>query len=294
MRKSNIKKVSVIIPTWNGEKTIKACIKSVLSQTLKPYEIIIVDNASTDGTAKEVSKVKSKLINLIENKKNLGAAGGRNTGLKKVSEKSDYAFLFDHDMVADKNMLAELVKTSQKFNSDLVTPKIYYLKPKNLIWAAGTDVNLWTGQVLFRGGKDTGQFDEEVEVGVAPAAMLISRKILNKEIKFDQEIFAVWEDTDFSFKVKKKGFKIFYSPEAVAYHDLEHDPKAEAERLLTRYAYCVGRNRIIFMKRYAKSYLIFLMFLPIYLFYYLKLALEYKKPTGYTKFLKGTLDGLTH
>ena len=84
-------------------------------------------------------------------------------------------------MVADKGMLEELVKVSESDNEvGIVTPKIYYSDDKDRIWSAGTGMNLWTGQVLFRGGKDMGQFDVSEEVQVAPAAMLVKRKVLDK------------------------------------------------------------------------------------------------------------------
>ncbi|KKQ75706.1 MAG: Glycosyl transferase family 2 [Candidatus Woesebacteria bacterium GW2011_GWB1_38_5b] len=289
-------RISVIVPTWNGEKTIKACINSLLVQTVKPAEVIVVDNASVDSTLSIVNKIKqhSQKVKIVRNNKNLGVAGGRNTGIKAAAKSSNYIFLFDHDMVASKKMLEELVNTVKKTGAGLVTPKIYYLKPGKLIWAAGTGVNLWTGQVIFRGGKDRGQFDAEVEVDVAPAAMLIARKVLRKVRGFDERIFAVWEDTDFSFKVRKAGFKIYYSPKAVASHDLLYEPEAEAKRLLVRYGYFIGRNRIIFMKRYAKSFPLFLTMLPVYAFYYLRLALRYNELAGYYKFLKGNYDGLMH
>lgn len=284
-------KISVVIPTWNGSRTISACILSLLKQTLPPSEIIVVDNGSSDNTPGIVTKSFPQ-IKLVCLPQNTGVSGGRNTGIKVADKKSDYIFVFDHDMTADKKMLQKLFETAQRNSGDIVTPKIYYKGVKNRIWAAGTGINLWTGQVLFRNGEDTGQFNHEEEVQVAPAAMLISGKVISKIGGFDEKIFASWEDTDLCFRASRAGFKIYYSPQAVAFHDLSIDPKDEAIRLLNRYPFQIGRNRVLFMKRYGNSWPIFLLFLPIYIFYYGYLAIRYRQFRGYWKFLEGTIAGL--
>lgn len=286
-----MKKISVVIPTFNSWNTVKPCIESIKNQTLKPVEIVIIDNASTDGTSTRVKKIFPK-IRLITLKKNTGVTGGRNKGIEVANKKSDYIFFFDHDMIAKAKMLEELVAVA-KLRKDIgiVTPKIYYLSDKKRIWSAGTGVNLWTGQVLFRGGKDVGQYDEVEEVQVAPAAMLIKKKVINKIGSFDDKIFAVWEDTDFCFRARKNGYKVMYAPKAVAYHDLSTNPDDEADRLLGR-AYWLGRNRVYFMKDFGKSFPLFLLFLPVYFLYYLRLAIRRGNMSGWFSFVKGVVDGI--
>lgn len=290
-------KVSVIIPTYNSWKTLKSCIASIQKQTLKPLEIIVVDNASTDKTQEGMQKLlsinhKSSTIKYLRLRKNLGVTGGRNKGIREASKDADYVFFFDHDMVADKNMLAELVKTAEMDNSiGIVTPKIYYWEDKSRIWAAGTGIDLWTGQVIFRGGKDTGQYDKVEEVQVAPAAMLVKKEVIKKIKGFDNRYFATFEDTDFCFRARKAGFKTYYAPKAIAYHKLSMAPKDEAERLLSR-AYWVGRNRVLFMKDFGKNFAVFLLFLPIFSLYYLKMAIKHKRINDWLRFMKATFSGI--
>jgi GT2 family glycosyltransferase len=292
MRVKKDQEISVIIPTFNSVKTLRTCIKSIQKQTLPPREVIVVDNASSDDTSNVVKKEfpAIKIFTLSENR---GVTGGRNKGIREASSSSNYLFFFDHDMVADVNMLKELVKVAQS-DSDIgiVTPKIYYLSDQKRIWSAGTGINLWTGQVLFRNGNEEGQFEKDEEVQVAPAAILVKKEVINKIGGFDDVFISSWEDTDFSYRAKQNGFKVFYSSKALAYHDLSFDPRNEAERLLTRYPYFIGRNRILFMRRYAYSFPIFLLFLPFYGLYYLALSLKYGKLKGYISFLRGTFDGL--
>jgi GT2 family glycosyltransferase len=284
-------KISVVIPTYNSWKTLKLCIDSIKNQTLKPGEILVVDNNSSDETATKVKKYFPE-VKLIIMKSNTGVTGGRNAGIKLANKNSDYLFFFDHDMYAHPHMLEELAAVAESGeNIGIVTPKIYYYKDKKRIWAAGTGINLWTGQVLFRGGKDIGQFEKVEEVQIAPAAMLIKKSVIKKIKEFDMRYFATYEDTDFCFRAKKIGFTVYYSPKAIAYHDLPIDFRQESVRLLSR-SYWVGRNRVIFMKDFGKNFLVFLVFLPIYFLYYLKLALKFNNLNAWKEFIKGTVAGL--
>lgn len=284
--------VSVIIPTYNSYNTLKDCISSIQNQTLQPLEIIVVDNGSSDGTPEKVKLnfPKVKLIRLINNS---GVTGGRNKGIETASLKADYILFFDHDMIANRNMLWELVKTSNtSTNIGIVTPKIYYFDNRKRIWAAGTGINLWTGQILFRGGFDIGQYENEEEVQVAPAVLLVKRQVINKLKEFDTRYFATYEDTDFCFRAKDKGFMTYYSPLAKAYHKIPSDLEKESIRLLSR-AYWIGRNRILFMRDFGKNFYIFLLFVPIYMAYYLRLAISQKLFFSWFKLLQGTVVGLT-
>lgn len=284
-------KISVVIPTYNGRKILKDCLRSILNQSLRPTEIIVIDNASSDNTFKNVKR-NYPSVKLIRLSTNMGVTGGRNAGIKLADKGTNYFLFFDHDMVADKEMIEELVKTSKSSKKiGIVTPKIYYLSDKKRTWAAGTGINLWTGQVLFRGGKDIGQFDEMEEVQVAPAAMLVKKEVIKGIKGFDDRYFATYEDTDFCFRAKKVGFTTFYAPKAIAYHDLSIDPKDEAKRLLDR-AYWVGRNRVLFMRDFGESFFVFLLFLPVYMLYYLNLAIKYKRAKDWINFIHGTLDGI--
>lgn len=297
---SSKSKISVIIPTLNSWNTLGSCITSIFKQTLKPEELIVVDNASSDGTWEKISNLKSRAANaeqisnlkLVRNKQNLGVTGGRNAGISIANKNSQYLLFFDHDMVADKNMLLNLVKVAEMDSSyGIITPKIYYWEDKKRIWAAGTNINLWTGQVLFRGGRDVGQFEKIEEVQVAPAVMLVCQEVIHKLKGFDSRYFATYEDTDFCFRAKDKGFKTIYSPKAFAYHKISPKKNLEQKRLLDR-SFWIGRNRVLFMRDFGKSYYLFLLFSPVYLLYFIKLALQQKNPKGLTSYLKGFIAGM--
>lgn len=286
-------KISVIIPTLNSWNTLNDCVISILKQSIKPYEVIVVDNASDKSILRKIRTSSwYEKIKLVTSKRNMGVTGGRNSGIKNASRKTDYYFFFDHDMIAEPTMLEELVKVSKNSSSvGIVTPKIYYWEDKNRVWAAGTNMNLLTGQVLFRGGRDEGQFEKIEEVQVAPAAFLVKKKVIDEIHGFDDQYFATYEDTDFCFRAKDKGFRIIYTPYAISYHQISPEPKKERQRLLVR-AFWVGRNRILFMGDYAENFYLFLLFSPVYLLYFIKLALQEGDFKGLVNFVNGYIAGL--
>ncbi len=284
-------KISVVIPTHNSWSTLKDCIESIQSQLLKPSEILVIDNASTDNTAKNVRKhfPSVKLVHLY---KNTGVTGGRNKGIEKANKSSDYVCFFDHDMVADKNMLEKLFEVAKKRKEvGIVTPKIYYWLNKDRIWSAGTSINLLTGQVLFRGGKDRGQYDSTEEVQIAPATMLVKQSVMRKIGGFDEKYYATYEDSDFCLRAKKAGYDTYYAPEAVAWHKISPDSSDERKRLLKR-SYYVARNRIYFMEDHARYFWIFLFLSPVYFAYHLKLVFLERNASGLKSYMRGFMDGI--
>ncbi len=285
-------KIVAVVPTWNGERTISNCLQSLNNQTVAVSTIIVIDNNSTDAT-RHVVKTSFPKVTLITLPENLGVVGGRNAGIASAGDKYDYILFFDHDMEAGRDMVKSLLDTAITLKADIVTPKIVYKSDPTVIWSAGTDVNLITGQVLFRNGLDSYQFNCDQAVQIAPAAMLVSRQVISEVKKFDPIFVSSWEDADFCFRAKKMGFTIYYSAKATALHDLSRNPVEEVYRLFDRYAFYIGQNRILFMRRFGKNFFLFLaVFLPLFLLYYLFLAFRYQRIGKYLNLLRGTLSGI--
>ena len=282
-------KVSVIVPTYNLKKIVCECLKSILSQDYPNLEVILVDNGCTDGTGEAVIK-KFPQVRIIRNKKNLGVTGGVNTGLKEAD--GDYIWLVDHDNIFRKNTLSEMVKLLESDSKiGIVVPKIYYWEKKDTIWAAGTGMNLLTGENIFRGGKDIGKYDKIEEVEIAPANFLVKREVIEKVGFYDDVFFISYEDADFSFRVKKAGYKIVYTPKAICYHKIPLlDKKAAKQRWLSR-AYWASRNKIIFMRKHSPLFFLFVLLYPIWFFIYSYQALRYSNFTTLFNFWKGIKDG---
>ena len=121
-------KYSIIMPNYNSSKWIKRCLDSILQQTYKDYEIIIVDDMSTDNSVEIIKKYLSYNIWLIENKEKRFNGGSRNIGIDNAT--GDYIlFLDDDDYIVDKNVLYNLTRFIEKNNVDLI--RLSYIVNKN-------------------------------------------------------------------------------------------------------------------------------------------------------------------
>ncbi|MBI4683933.1 MAG: glycosyltransferase family 2 protein [Nitrospirae bacterium] len=240
--------VSVIILNYNGRDYIEECLNSVFDQTYKSIEIIVVDNASKDGS-KEILKDKYRSkIKLIENPANLGFAEGNNVGLKNAS--GEFIALLNNDAIANKRWLEELISGFQRCDASfgMWASKILFYDDQRMIDTAG---HLIYPDGLNRGrGKgeiDIGQYDKEEEVFFPSGCAALYRKNMLDEIGFfDPDFFAYGDDTDVGLKARLSGWKCLYMPGAVVYHH----SSATAGRYSPMKAYLVERNRVWILIKY--------------------------------------------
>lgn len=307
----NTPKVSIIVPFYGEQsQVVIETLNSLLKCDYDNLKLIFVDNGCKTNIGTEI-KNKYKPVKLIKSEKNLGVCGGRNLGIKNLDGDEDFIIFFDSDQVADSQMIKELIKPILKENNiGITTPKIYFhpdfldskkekkfqddtnlIKGEKVIWSAGTDINLITGQVLFFGGPESQELNIEKEVSVAPGVICCSKEVLQELKGFDEIYESVYEDTDFCFRAKKLGFKTIYTPKAIAWHKIYFDPKGSEKKLLTRLFY-IGRNRIIFMKRFGHNFYLFLLFLPVYTIYYFFISLRNFEIKPIIDFLKGSFEGI--
>ncbi len=288
-KEQNFPRVSVVVATYNLKDTFLQCLASIAKQDYSDLKIIVVDNGSTDGTGEAVKK-KFPRVKLIKNAKNLGVTGGVNAGLKEAT--GDYIWFVDHDNIFKPKMLKEMVRLAESDPAiGVVVPKIYYWKPKDIIWAAGTGINLLTGENLSREGKDVGQYDKVEEIQVAPANFLVKKAVIDKVGAYDDIYFISYEDADLSFRIRKAGYKIVYTPKAVCYHQIPLLDKMSMKKRWLNRAYWTSRNKIIFMRKHSPFFAIFVLLYPIWFCLYTYQAVRYRNFNALLNFYKGVTAG---
>jgi GT2 family glycosyltransferase len=258
-------KLSIIIITFQAELYIEACINSILRQTYNNYNIIIVDNGSSDNTKFYIANFIERYsnIHLIENRKNLGFARANNIGISYALNnlKSDYVFLLNQDTTTQKDLLENLVYWANEDNSAVLGPKIL-IKKNGRIWWIGTKVfkikDLFTNSRLSlscqidKEQSDNFFMDRPTEVdAIVGCAVLIPKKILFDVGCFDEDFFMYGEDLDFSLRVRKKGYKLLIVSEAIVYHDVHLEKEAfnieDSNRVLKRYYnYLLGCIKVLY------------------------------------------------
>ncbi len=264
--------VSVVVVNTNRKEDLKKCLKSLTASTYKKTEIILVDNASappvTAGFLKGFPKVR-----LLRSDKNLGAAGGRNLGIKY--SKGDFILFMDDDAEADKEMISELLRVLRAEKSaGIVHPKIYDMEKRKVLQGLGCDVNLMIGSVSAEGirKKDRGQEVQIRELQTVGCIWMVKKELIDKIGGYDEEYFIPWEDTDFSFRAKEASFKILFTPKALAWHRgkkstfihplIDDIGIRSADR-----AYRISRNKMIFMRKFSpfpKNLIFFFLLMPFY------------------------------
>ncbi len=239
-------KVSIVILNYKVCNLTLECVESVLKSDYKNLQVIVVDNNSNDGLDQKIKKFR---VEFIQNNDNLGYAGGNNVGIEKaLKDKADFVFVLNPDTTIQNDTIKILVEGMQKYNAGLANPKIYFSDSKKL-WFAGKKIDLANVLASHRGvdEEDVGKYDdeEEIEDGTG-AALMVKREVFETIGLFDERYFLYYEESDFCFRARKKGFKIMYLPKAVVFH-----ANAKSTGLGSPLQdYFITRNRMLFASKF--------------------------------------------
>ncbi len=291
-----IPKVFIIILNWNGKQDSVECLESLKKITYTNYEILLVDNGSTDESVR-CFRERFPEIEIIENELNMGFAEGNNVGIRRAMEKgTDYVLLLNNDTVVDRKFLEELVNVAESEpRIGLAGPKVYYYDykgRKDIIHSAGAKINMRQGTAPPIGINevDIGQFDHERKVDyLEGACMLVKQAVIHNIGLMDAEYFAYWEETDWCIRARKAGYSIFYVPKAKIWH------KVSASGSRPKRTYYLARNNFWFMKRHAtrEQYFSFLIYFFGYQFWITGGLFLYRKEIRvFNFFCKGIIDGI--
>ncbi|MFA9375957.1 MAG: glycosyltransferase family 2 protein [Lachnotalea sp.] len=209
--------VSIVIPNYNGIKFLANCLKALEKQSDAEFEVIVVDNGSSDGSI-ELMKEQFAYVKLIELDKNYGFCKAVNEGIKCVNTK--YVILLNNDTEVQKYFVEELVKAISKSKKIFsCSAKMLQLYNKNLIDDAG-DFYCALGWAFARGkSKPITEFSEDNYIFAACAGAAIYRREIFDEIGyFDEAHFAYLEDIDIGYRARINGYKNMYAAKAVVYH----------------------------------------------------------------------------
>lgn len=220
----------MLVLSHNKREASLRCLASVARLRYRPREVVVVDNGSTDGSADAVARAHPE-VHLVRSATNLGAAGGRNLGLRWAAGRfaHRYVLFLDDDTVVDERLADELVAALRRApGAALATPKAYRAgAPGVLASAGGMRVRLWRASITDLGGGevDRGQFDTEGAAGAGAVdsctgfAVLARREALERIGGFDEGFNPYgWEEVDLSLRLRRAGYGIVYAPRAVVEH----------------------------------------------------------------------------
>lgn len=247
--KSNL--ASIIILNWNGKEDTKECLLSLANLEYKDFEVILIDNASSDGSPKELEGfiTENKFfypIKFIKNNSNLGFAGGNLSALPHC--RGEYVVLLNNDIVVDPKWLGYLIETASSDKKiGAVGGKSYKWDKnnppykKNNKYYAYQAVDPWLGYVhTLMDRSENSKADS-----ISGCAVLIKSDVIKKVGFLEKTFFAYYEETDLFARIIRAGFLVVYEPKAEVWHQVAKS----AVELSYFYLYQMTRNRAIFAIR---------------------------------------------
>ena len=255
--------VSVIIPTHNRRDEVAACVRSVLASSYSTMEVIVVDNASDDGTCECLAREFGDRIRLIRSDRNLFAGGGRNLGAGE--SKGDYLLFVDSDNVVDRDMVAELVagaSRSMEREVGMAGPFMCYAEqPDNFCWTGGGEISPLTSRTRWEGVgvKDIGQFRDMpfVSVGHIPNVFMVPRRVWDEIGGIDPDYAMHYEESDLAERIRLRGYGIVLFPRARTCHRIPVEKPGgdkQFQGVDRNLLYYSARNRVLFMRKNSRGW----------------------------------------
>jgi GT2 family glycosyltransferase len=244
--------VSVVL-SWNGRDDTLRCLESLERLDWPHHSTVVVDNGSSDGTATAVTAAHPH-VTVIDTGANLGFAAGNNVGIEAaLGMGAEYVLLLNNDTVVAPDMVTRLVaEADRRPDAGAFCPLIYYLDDPECIWYAGARFDArrgHNGRHTGYGERDVGQYDRVREIGRGTgAAMLVRRAAIEQVGLLDGELFLQVEDVEWSLRMRRAGWRIFFVPSGKVWHRVSTALGGECTPTA---AYYEMRNTLAVCDRYA-------------------------------------------
>jgi len=274
--------INVIIPNYNRKDLLESCLDSLRAQTYREFEVVVVDNSSTDGSAEMVG-AKFPEARVVRLPVNRGFSGAVNVGIRASS--GELVALINNDADADPAWLAELYKAaSANPEAGFFASKMLFYDHRDIIDTVADGFTVaGFGYKRGWGEKDAGLYDGLTYVfGACGGGAMYRREMLEKlkvgEEYFDEDYFAFGEDVDISFRAQSQGYKCLAVPAARVYHRV----RATAGVSSTMPIYLGNRNSMSTVFKNFPRPVLFKHLLSLVAFWMLSVIVDIVKTGNFT------------
>ncbi len=286
--------VAAVVLNYNGKDLTLETVESLLAMAYPACAVVVVDNASTDGSYEAVREAFPDVAQ-VQVEVNQGPVSGMNAGLRYALEQGfDYALLLNNDIEVEPEMVTEMVAVAERDPMiGVVGPKAYYFWDRERIWSAGGILRFKESVTRERGDGelDHGQWDRDEEVDyICGCAMLVRRSAIEATGLWDPTYTLGVEDADWCARMKQEGYSCWYAHRAKLWHKVGQSIGVYKPGR----TFHTGRNMAIFVRKYAGPW----QWLTFALFYTASIPIAFLRelPKGnqmaaVMKF-KGVLEGL--
>ena len=226
-------KISLIVLNWNGWQDTLTCLESLATVKNPPFNILVVDNGSTDGSQEKLGAFLTSFTahpaQLIENTDNLGFAGGNNVGMRKALKNgAELIVLLNNDTKVEPTFLKELVTVVQKHHTiGMLNPKILHMdkgERTKRFWFIGGKINWLRTQGTHRdyNKEDSGQLDHKEFLPSEYATgccVMVKRSVIEEIGLLSEDYFLYDEDVEWSLHARNAGWQCAVAPKAVIFHE---------------------------------------------------------------------------
>jgi len=252
-------RVSVIVPNWNGAHFLPTCFDSLQEQSLTDFEVVLVDNGSTDGSV-ELVRDSYPTVRLLTLGENRGFSAAVNAGIRATT--GTYIALLNNDTRVHPDWLSSLCTALDRHPElGFCASKILFFDPLHVINSVGDSYAPWRSpRNIGLGQVDNGQYEVPRKVfGACAAASIYRRSMLNEIGLFDEDFWAYYEDVDLSFRAQLYGYQCLYVPKAVVHHV----GSGTAGYLSPRVVYFLRRNLLFLIAKNMPSKLMLKYLIPM-------------------------------
>ena len=286
--------ISIITLNYNQTEVTCEFLESTRSLNYQNFEILVCDMASAVDPSEKILSGNYPKTRLLLNKKNLGFAGGNNWGMQHA--KGDYIFIVNNDTVVTPDLLNELLHPFFNDSTIGVTcPKIrFFYSPTIIQYAGFNPMNSFTGRTTIIGEleEDKGQHDKSRPTyGAHGCAMMVKRQIIEEVGMFPEKFFLYYEEWDWSARILKAGYKIWYTASALIFHK----ESMSVGKTNPMKVYYHTRNRILYMRRNSNPLQLFVFTIFFVFFSLPKSIISFLAKKQYTHlkyFMKGVVWNL--
>lgn len=252
MRKSGI---IAIVVNWNQKRLLLECLTSIYASDFPEIKVIVVDNASSDGSAEAVERTYPDAI-LIRNSTNMGFAAANNQGLERAYEEdASYVMLLNSDATVDNQAIKTLHDYLEKHPAvAAVAPYIFYHDRPDIIWFGGGIISIWRGWIGHRFIRKSYRADKHRVRSadyLTGCAILARTDMMGLMKGFDESFGLYAEDVDLSLRIRAAGSELHVVPDAHAYHRVSASTGGTLSPLKAFYR---GRSTSILFRKYTRCW----------------------------------------